>query len=105
MSPSTTLATVATGALSKLRSKPPPAAAGCGRGAPASVISVPWKMIGCCGLDALEDVDVPPCPCCCGKRGEVSSERTLSMTSRSVLLELTVAGLQDASAKMDDITK
>src|ERR1700732_5115751 len=85
ISPSTTLATVATGALSKFRSKPLPLppAEDCARGAVTSVISVPWNTAGW-GREPL-DVVVPPV--CVGVRGRISIDFTLSTTSMSVEAE------------------
>src|ERR1700676_3693763 len=84
MSPSTTLATVATGVFSKLRSKPLPLAIGCGRTSGISVTSVPPL-----GWEAFTGWDC---------RGKISSERTLSSTSISAVSPLPrVAELHDVS--------
>src|SRR5882672_12053056 len=103
MSPNTTLATLATGVFSKLSSYLLPVTADCGgRTSEAPDTSVPSYITGRTRWPALASAAFT----CCGWRGRMSSERTLSSTSMSELSpELMVAELQDASRPTDSNRK
>ncbi|GAB6996367.1 hypothetical protein JCM18382A_11350 [Bradyrhizobium sp. 17-4] len=96
------MATVATGVLSKFRSKPLPFEAGCGRASATAVTSLPSYIAARTLPLWLPLVAASPLTGC-GWRGNKSSDRTLSVTSTwdASTLSLTVAELQDASNPND----
>jgi hypothetical protein len=99
MSPSTTLATVATGVFSKLRSKPLPLPVICGRSSETAVTSTP-SYIAARAPPPFWLAVVVAAFTGCGWRGSMSSERTLSRMSicaASTPPPPTVAELQEAN--------
>src|ERR1700742_1592473 len=107
MSPSTTLATVATGVFSKLRSKPLPLDVGCGLSSETAVTSEPSYIIAWLLPWALIEAVAAPLAVGSGLGGNRSSERTLSRTSSWApsLVELIVAELHEANSPNDKTRK
>src|ERR1700749_4223593 len=105
MSPSTTLATVATGVFSKLRSKPLPLDVGCGLSSETAVISDPSYIAARLPRSLLDAAATPFAGS--GLGGNRSSERTLSRTSSWApsLVELIVAELDEANSPNDKTRK